>query len=493
MFGIESTPLTWAILALELLLRIVLAVRVLMRRLSTGVTLSWLLLILSTPFIGAGLYLLVGESRLGRRRAAREAEIEQAYQQYLRIHALRCESQQLRLPRSVDRLAAHAEALGGYPALGGNAIELIDDSLGLLERLAGEIDAAERSVHLLFYIWSPGGAADDVAESLMRAARRGIRCRVAVDAVGSARFLASEQALRLQEAGVALTPILPVGLLRLIFVRADHRNHRKIVVIDGRIGYTGSMNLADPRYFKQESGRFDPWVDSMLRLEGPAVEQLNLLFLHDWELETGFGLGLDDLPALFEAAGLVCPLDRGDAIAQLLPSGPGLGSGLVHELLVALIYSARDELLVTTPYFVPDSALQAALVAAAHRGVRVRILLPERIDSRMVALAGRASFDELMEAGAEIHRFSGGLLHTKAVTVDGRVALFGTANLDARSFWLNFELMMQILDPTTTRQIRKLQLDYLRRAPRIDPEAWRRRPFPVRLIEQVVQLFAPLL
>lgn len=493
MFGLDSSAWTWIVFGAELALRLILGLRVLMRRLDTGVTLGWLLLILSTPFVGAGLYLLVGESRLGRRRAAREAEVESAYRQYLAIHALRSQSQQLTLPRAVDRLATHAEAIGGFPALGGNAFELLDDSLEVLRRLAEDIDAAEQSVHLLFYIWMPGGDADRVVEALIRAAGRGRRCRLALDAVGSRPFLASPQAARLREAGVTLVPILPVGLLRLLFVRADHRNHRKIAVIDGRLAYTGSMNLADPRYFKQDSGRFAPWVDAMLRLEGPVAEQLNLLFLHDWELETGFGLGLEELPALFEATGLVSPLDRGRSVAQLLPSGPGLRSGVVHELLLALIYAARDEILITTPYFAPDSSLTLALTSAAHRGVRLRILLPEQVDSRMVDLAGRAAFDELMEAGAEIHRFQGGLLHTKAITVDGRIALFGTANLDARSFWLNFELMLQILDTEVAGQIRALQLRYLKRAPRLDAETWYRRRFRTRLAEELAQLFSPLL
>jgi cardiolipin synthase len=485
--------LTALIFVAELILRIGLALRVVMRRLDIGATLSWLTVILSAPFVGAGLYLLVGESRLGRRRAQREAEIELEYGRYLDIHSQRGRAQDLALQHPIQRMARHAESIGGFPALGGNAFELFSDASAVLSSIVGEIDAAQRTVHMVFYIWGEGGQADDVAEALVRAAKRGLRCRLAVDAVGSQRFLRSARARQMREAGIEIATVLPVGLLRMLFVRADLRNHRKIVVIDGWIGYTGSMNLVDPRYFKQGSGRFGEWVDAMLRIEGPVVEQLNLLFLHDWEMETGFGLNMDDLPAFFEATGLVCPLDRGPAVAQLIASGPGLRRGVVHELLTSMVYAARDEVILTTPYFVPDPTLQAALVAAGHRGVRVRLIVPRVVDSRMVDLASRAYFDDLLAAGVEIHRFEGGLLHTKSVTVDGHDALFGTLNLDPRSFWLNFELMLLVHDDDVAHEIRRLQISYLDHCQPIEPTSWYQRPFHIRLTENVVQLFTPLL
>lgn len=489
----DGQGLATLILAAELILRVGLALRVIMRRLDIGATLSWLIVILSAPFIGAGLYLLVGESRLGRRRAAREAEIEREYRRYLQIHSQRGRAQDLALQHPIQRMARHAESIGGFPALGGNALGLLSDAEVVLRRLVDDIDAAQRTVHLVFYIWSEGGQADEVAESLVRASERGLRCRLAVDAVGSQRFLRSDRARQMREAGIEIAAVLPVGLLRLLFVRADLRNHRKIVVIDGSIGYTGSMNLVDPRHFKQGSGRFGEWVDAMLRIEGPVVEQLNLLFLHDWELETGFGLNMPDLPSFFEATGLVCPLDRGKAVAQLVASGPGLRRGVVHELLTSMVYAAREEVILTTPYFVPDLTLQAALVAAGHRGVHVRLIVPRVVDSRMVDLASRAYFDDLLAAGVEIHRFEGGLLHTKSITIDGHDALFGTLNLDPRSFWLNFELMLLVHDDEVAHEIRQLQLGYLERCQSIKLSEWSQRPFHIRLTENVVQLFTPLL
>ena len=247
----------------------------------------------------------------------------------------------------------------------------------------------------------------------------------------------------------------------MLFVRFDLRLHRKIVVIDGEVAYTGSLNLVDPRYFKQ-GAHVGQWVDAMVRLRGPAVEALAITFLEDWELETGEGV--DRL----RETGDVHPLaSRGRAVVQVVPSGPVVREESIQAVLLGAIYAARRELVMTTPYFVPDESLVMALITAALRGVEVTLVLPARVDSRLARLASQPHKGELLEAGVRIAEFQGGLMHTKSVTVDGELSLFGSLNLDPRSLILNFEITLSVYDRAFTASLRALQ-QIVRRAVHAD-------------------------
>jgi cardiolipin synthase len=266
----------------------------------------------------------------------------------------------------------------------------------------------------------------------------------------------------------------------------DLRNHRKIVVIDGEIGYTGSMNLVDPAYFKSNAG-VGRWVDAMVRLRGPAVEVLNGAFLEDWELETDEGM------EILETADLKAVHEEGDTVVQVVPSGPGLNRASIHQLLLSLLYSAERELILTTPYFVPDESIMTALVSAARRGVEVTLNVPEKLDSVLARHAGAACFEELLGAGVQIARYEPDLLHTKAITVDGRIAVLGSVNIDMRSLWLNFEISLFIYDRACVSRVRELQERYLRDSVLLHPRAWRERSLGARVAEGVLRLMGPLL
>jgi cardiolipin synthase A/B len=278
-----------------------------------------------------------------------------------------------------------------------------------------------------------------------------------------------------------------VGLLRAIFVRFDLRLHRKIVVIDGHTGYTGSMNLVDPRFFKSDVG-VGPWIDAMARLRGPAVEALAITFLEDWELETGEGA----LKPEFTGDASPTPA-RGSAVVQVVPSGPVASAESILSVLLMTIYDARDELVLTTPYFVPDESLVTALQSAARRGVDVTLIVPALVDSKLARLASRPHQGALLEAGVRIAQFEGGLLHTKSVTVDGKRSLFGSLNLDPRSMVLNFEITLSVYDHEFTRALRALQQTYIERSSFMDLNAWRNRPPLRRFVEDAARLLSPLL
>ena len=284
-----------------------------------------------------------------------------------------------------------------------------------------------------------------------------------------------------------LRPALPVGLVRGLLGRTDLRVHRKIVVIDGAVAWTGSMNMVDPRFFKQNAG-VGEWVDAMARVEGPAAAQLAAVMLSDWIAEQG-----DSLEELLHDTGIAAAPPRGTAPVQVMASGPGWSGDGLMQIMLALINGARRELVLTTPYFVPEDALVTALRGAAARGVRVVVILPQRIDSLLVRYASRSFFDDILELGGEIHEFRAGLLHTKSITVDGKVAMFGTANFDMRSLWLNYEVSMLVYDEGFARDLRALQESYLQHSEALVPLAWSKRPMGERLLVSTMRLMSPLL
>lgn len=464
-----------------------LSARIIMRRRPMGVLLAWIALILSIPFLGILIYLFIGESRIGERYIKRALSIRDQYTQWMRWLRERASVDWSLINPQAMALQRQAESLVGIPALQGNRLELLHDYASVFRFLIDDIDRSSSTCHLEFYIWHPGGLADELLAALVRAAARGVTCRVLLDAVGSKPFLRSEAAARLKEAGIQLGCSLPVGLFTTLSTRADLRNHRKLVVIDGEIAYTGSQNLVDPRFFKQDAG-VGEWVDAMIRIEGPAVEAIGGTFIYDWEVVTGQGL-----KALQNSHDVKHVPARGPAAVQLVPSGPIPRPLAILQLILSMIYAARTELIITTPYFVPDESLLSALVSAAHRGVTVTLIVPAKNDSKLADFASRAVFDDLLAAGVRIAAFSGGLLHTKSITVDGDFCLFGSVNMDIRSLWLNFEASLIIYNRDLTSQLRDLQLKYLEQSTLMNLAEWRQRSLPRRFAENAIHLLAPLL
>lgn len=476
-----------AILTANVLVVVTVGIRVVMHRHPVGVSLAWLTLLFVLPFGGAALYLLIGEKRFGSRRRQRAESVLALYRGWQRELRERAGISAESLRDAARPLHRQIERTVGMPAMPGHALELVVDPLEMLRRLSEDIDGATETVHLEFYIWHPGGAADDVVAAVVRAARRGVRCRILVDAVGSRPFLESPHCRHLREAGVEVQAALPVGILRALFRRLDLRNHRKLALIDGVIAYTGSQNLVDPRIFKVKAG-VGQWIDATVRLRGPAVEALAGTFLALWELETGQGLR-----NLAETSGVKPGPLVGNSPVQVLPSGPGYTPEALHQALLTAIYSARSELIVTTPYFVPDEAMLTALVSAAQRGVEVTLVLPEKVDSFFVRHASRAHFLDLLDVGVRVEQFRGGLLHAKTITIDGSICLIGSVNLDMRSLWINLELTLLVYDPDFAQTVRSLQFEYMEQSVTVLPDEWRARPARRRLLENAVQLLSPLL
>lgn len=440
---------------------------------------AWVVVVTLAPVLGMLAYLLFGEVRLANR-------------QVQRLRAVMA-----RLPRPEGPAVAPApepyaplftvgRAIGGFAPVGGNHARLITDSAAFIDHLVADIDAARAHVHVYFYIWLDDGSGRRVAEALARAARRGVACRVMADALGAREFIAAPHWRAMAGAGVQLAAALPRGwpLIELFNGRLDVRNHRKLVIIDHALTYVGSQNCADAAFHLKP--RFAPWVDAMLRIEGPVARQNQYLFAADWMTHCQ-----EDLAPLLAGPG---PAGAPDGFAaQVLGTGPNVRFSAMPEMFTTLMFTAREELIVTTPYYVPTGALHGALCAAASRGVATTLVLPARNDSLVVSAASRSYYRSLLAAGVRLYEYEGGLLHTKSLTLDGRFTLMGSANLDRRSFDLNYENGILLDDVATTRAVRAAQQDYVARSRRVTRETVYAWPLWRRLWHNTVAMFGPVL
>jgi cardiolipin synthase len=472
---------------LEALMRVALALRVIGRRLTAGQTMGWLLILLFVPILSTVGYLLIGEYRLGARRARRYVEVTREIEK--RIHTLVRQRDENWTARAwgFESFANLLTSSTGIPPLRGNRLTMIESTEEFFGQLIAEIDRATHHVHLITFIWTTRGQAIKVGQALARAARRGVQCRVIVDDVGSKEFTGSDLEREMIQAGVRVAHALPVNAARLLLARVDIRNHRKIAIIDGAVAFTGSHNIADPDFKIKLMPRVGRWVDSTLRVQGPAVHVLQGVFLCDWAADADETI--DDYSPYLPPV----PASEDGTAVQVVPSGPGHQPTAIHHAILAMIHDAREELVITTPYFVPDEATRTALKIAAGCGVKVTLIIPERGDHRLVQAAGRSYYKELMQAGVRIAHYRKGLLHSKAFCVDRKMCVITSVNVDMRSFFVNFELSMFIYDEAFSREVRLMQERYLLDSVPLAQDTWCRRHIHRRFVENVCHLFGPLL
>ena len=481
---------TWAgfeellyILFVDLLIRVLLVIWVLLRKANNPqAALTWVVLLMGLPILGLVLYLMIGESRLGYWRRKRHAKAV-AVIDLPEVRASADPKTHVYIGDDETQISALAEHVSDAPTVGGNRLELLSDSEKFIDRLVEDIDAAKEHVNILYYIYLEDHAGRKVADALIRAAARGIDCRLLVDAVGSKQFLKSKTHKNLKQAGVHLAACLPVNALRMVLARIDLRNHRKIAVIDGQIGYTGSNNLAEAAFAVK--AKYAPWVDCTVRIDGPATKELQVLFLEDWYMETN---------EFHERELNFRPMVHEDGIPiQIIATGPNFYSEATTQIVQACTHLTRKELVLTTPYFVPDQATITNLCVTARRGVDVYLVVPKNNDSHLVGAASRSNYEPLLEAGVMINEFHKGLLHAKTITIDKNIAIVMSANLDRRSYELNFECGAIIYDSDFASQLRMLQQSYLENSTMVDPRAWANRRPSIRLRDTAAGLMSPLL
>jgi len=447
---------------------------------------AWLVVVLLLPVGGVVAYILLGETNIGDERAERlQRALARLPPPGDVAHGFEDLSQR-ELPERYAPLFKVGRSISGFDPVRGNSGRLMMDSDSAIDCMVADIDAATDHVHLVFYIWLPDTNGTKMVEALKRAAARGVTCRAMVDDLGSRELVHTQQWSELAASGVRLARSLIIGnpFLRILKGRVDLRDHRKILVIDNRITYCGSQNCADAAFLPK--ARYAPWVDAVMRFEGPIARQNQHLFASGWMgIKTN-----DDLSGVFAQ-----PIDTGarDTVAQVVSSGPTTRHAAMPEMFESLMYAAQHRLFITTPYYVPNAAIQAALCAAGNRGVDTTLIVPARNDDFAVAAASRSYYEELLAARVKIYEYLPGLLHTKSLTVDGVVTLIGSANLDRRSFDLNFENNILFCDTALTSEMTARQVQYLADSRRItlaEVQAW---SLSRRLWNNTIAIVGPLL
>lgn len=475
-----------AALLLHMLLVLAFIARVLLRpNRQPASRIAWIVVIATLPGAGILAYLLFGETSIGRRSRVQLQNVIDKMPEFPAAVAGDEANLEAKVPEQYRHLFCVGYSISAAEPIGGNTASLPADSNAVIDAMVADINAAEQHVHLLFYIWLPDGNGCKVVEALKRAAGRGVECRAMADDLGSRIMIRSEHWQAMRDAGVQLAVTLPIGnpLLRPFRGRIDLRDHRKIVVIDGHITYCGSQNCADPEF--RIKPKYAPWVDAMMRFEGPIAAQNQRLFARDWMTYQG-----EDLCELLRQP---IPAPRPGFSAQVIATGPTVRSSAMPEIFESLMYAARSKLVISTPYYVPDEPMQTALCAAAYRSIDTTIIFPARNDSWVVAAASRSYYADLLTAGVKIYEYAGGLLHTKSLTLDGEVTLIGSANMDRRSFDLNYENNILFCDATLTAEMRQRQQEYIDRSRLVEASEVSAWPVTRRLWNNAVAMLGPLL
>jgi cardiolipin synthase len=458
---------------------------VLRRRKEPMSMLAWILAIVTLPFVGAVLHGLIAATRVRRKAGRRRHRVAHLMARLGERAAVRArgggEQLTAELPEDLRTVEQMGRRLSEMPATSGNAVRIYQEANQTYTALEEAIRAAERHVHMEYYIWQPDQTGQHFRDLLVEKARAGVECRVLLDAVGCWR-LTRRFTRPLIEAGGQVAFFMPLRPLRR-HISPHLRNHRKIAVVDGQVAFVGSQNIGDE--YRGRLKRLSPWFDTHMRVSGPAALFLQQTFAEDWAFATRQSLMAD---GYFPE-----PRYAGDSIVQVLPSGPDQDISALDQLLFAAVSTARSRIRIATPYFVPSAALRTALIHACYRGVHVRLVLPTRSNALLVLWAGRSFYPELLDAGVEIYEFDGGMLHSKIVTVDDRWCMLGTANMDVRSFRLNFEITALLYDRGVTRELSESIERHCGNSRKITARDVWQRPLRLQLFEGVARLFAPLL
>lgn len=487
-FPIPTSAIGWSILAIDIVLRFV-ALGVIPggRRPSTGM--AWLLLILIEPIIGFLIFWMFGRIRLSGQRITRQKEA---------IAAIRKRAEELPLSYDLDELAPPIrrvvelnQGLGALRLTGGNEVQMLPDYRGVMAEMAAEIDRAQAHVHVEFYITAWDDVTSPVFDAMVRATERGVPVRLLFDHIGSRGIPGYKDMLkRLDATAIEYHPMLPIMPLKGRFRRPDLRNHRKILVVDGSVGFTGSLNMTEPGYNKpknHELGR--EWVELMVRLEGQVVGALNAVFASDWYVETGEIVDLAPLLGEPDAR----PDEVFDVPCQVVPSGPGIVAENNLRMFTTLLYAATDRISLTSPYFVPDESLLYAVTTAAQRGVDVELFVSEVSDQFLVGHAQASYYRALLQAGVRIYQYPAPyILHSKHFTIDDSVAVIGSSNMDMRSFALNYEVSLMMPSPEVVAKMREVEDTYRALSKELTLDAWSERSRGNKYVDNVCRLTAAL-
>lgn len=455
---------------IDFIVRVV-ALLVIPRNRRPSTAMAWLMAIFFLPYIGILLFLLIGSTRLPKRRREKQQEINrfiiestEGIERVTREHSW---------PSWLDSVVELNRTLGSMPLVGGNRAKLYSHYDESIQAMTAEVDRATRYVHVEFYILAWDVTSAPFFDALERAVQRGVTVRVLLDHIASLRAPGYRRTTRkLTAIGADWHLMLPVQPLRGRYQRPDLRNHRKVLVVDGRVGFMGSQNMVHRSYDKVVNRKRGlKWQDLMTRLEGPIVSGLNAIFITDWYAETDQLLVRETEPIEIAASD-----DDEELDCQVVPSGPGFPGENNLRLFNALLYYAQERIVITSPYFVPDDSMRYAITTAVQRGLSVELFVSEIGDQPVVYHAQRSYYEELLKAGVRIWMYRAPyILHSKHFTIDDDVAVIGSSNMDMRSFSLNMEVSLMVRGPGFVREMRRVEDGYRARSRELTLDEWSRR------------------
>jgi len=474
------------LLTLDICIRVVAVVIVPVNRKPQTAT-AWLLAIMTIPTIGFVLFLLFGSNKLPRKRRARQRQINQYITES--TENLGSLDRGGHWPEWLEPIVELNRSLGAMPIVGGNSAKLYPNYDESLAAMTDAVNKAKRYVHAEFYIIAFDRTTVPFFEALHGAAQRGVTVRVLLDHVASWRSPHYFRTIRkLRRIGVKWQLMLPIQPWRGRIQRVDLRNHRKLLVIDGEVAYTGSQNMIDRSYNKRSNRRRGlKWKDLMVRFEGPIVPGIDALFITDWYSETDELLENETIVP--DQASPPDILDMFDC--QVVPSGPGFEGENNLRLFNSLLYSAQEKIIITSPYFVPDESMLYAITTAAQSGLDVQLFVSEIGDQPVVYHAQRSYYEALLRAGVRIWLYKAPtVLHAKHFTIDDRVAVIGSSNMDMRSFTLNLEISVMIHGPSFVEQLREVEASYRAMSRELTLDDWRKQPLRSKVLDNVARLTA---
>ena len=451
---------------------------------------AWLLAIFLIPFIGIVLFLLIGNVKLPKKWRVRQTEVNRLITE--RSEGIDLAPDRSTWPTWFATIVEQNRRLGALPALGGNTATLIGDYQASIDAMTADVDTAERFVHVEFFIVSLDDTTRGFFAAMERAVQRGVVVRVLLDHISTGRSATHKATYaELDRIGAKWSFMLPVQPFKGKFQRPDLRNHRKIVVVDGRVGYTGSQNLIDRSYnSKSNIKRGLQWQELVARITGPTVTALNAVFLSDWYAETDEFLADDE-----NVRATVVPFDSSpDALdCQIVPSGPAFDGENNLRLFLSLVNSAQHRVIITSPYFVPDEAMMYAITSARLRGLEVQLFVSEIGDQGSVWHAQRSYYGALLRAGVQIWLYPGPyILHAKHLSIDDDVAVIGSSNMDIRSFNLNFEVCMLVRGPSFVADMREVEEGYRKVGRQLTLEEWEQEPATATFLDGIARLTSAL-
>ncbi len=480
--------MNWILLAIILYVIIVIVVSldIIYNTPSTAKALAYVLVVMFLPIIGIAIYYTVGlnyrKEKLYSKKIVRDKTAREDLRKRITLETEKAWDTKEPAIQKHKKLALYLLNDGMSPLLGGNEVKLLINGENKFPEVLEALKNAKHHIHIEYYIFEDGEIGEQIKNILIQKAQEGVQVRFIYDDFGS-RSIRKELVDELIGGGVQAFPFYKI--LFIIFAnRVNYRNHRKIIVIDGHTGFVGGINVSD-RYINKPGQLF--WRDTHVKITGPGTYYLQYLFICDWNFCSGKHLKLE--------RDFFCtkPITNGKAVIQIAASGPDSDVPTLMFSMVQTIGLAEKELLITSPYFIPGESILNALHVAAMSGVQVKLLVPDKSDSALVNAAARSYYGEILDAGVEIYLYQKGFVHAKTLVSDGQLAIIGTANMDHRSFELNFEVNSMIYDIAIAEQLRDAFYKDIRDARKINPITWKKRPFYKQLPEKVARLLSPLL